>query len=99
MQSILTFTVYHFTTHELYVFFSSSSEIFVQMSPAEQKQHVTVTCNTSCPPARFIIYKNRIPENQKIQSVIPETSTDIFSCAVKGLEDLLSAEICEYEPT
>lgn len=98
MQSILTFTVYHFTNHELYVFFSSSSEIHVQMSSAEQK-HVTVTCNTTCPPARFIIYKNRIPENQKIQLVIPETSTDIFSCAVKGLEDLLSAEICEYEPT
>ncbi len=74
------------------------TDIHVQRTPAATPGHVRLTCNSSCPLTAFIWYKNRDRQSEKPQFVL-NTSADSYSCAVKGLEDLLSAEVCEYEPT
>ncbi|XP_034756321.1 B-cell receptor CD22-like isoform X1 [Etheostoma cragini] len=68
-------------------------EVHVQRSPAADQSHVTMTCNTSCPLSDFIWYKSRHVV-QKKTFVVPKTSSESYSCAVKGLEDLRSAEVC-----
>ncbi|XP_049427787.1 uncharacterized protein LOC125885958 isoform X1 [Epinephelus fuscoguttatus] len=58
-------------------------EVHVQRTPAGS--HVTLTCHTSCPvTARHTAYKG-YKNRHAVES---------FSCAVKGHEDLRSAEVC-----
>ncbi|XP_039665654.1 contactin-1-like isoform X1 [Perca fluviatilis] len=68
-------------------------EVHVQRSPEAPPGHVTLTCNTSCPLTPFIWYKSRLVV-EKPKFVVPNTSAESFSCAVKGREDLRSAEVC-----
>ncbi|XP_037619606.1 uncharacterized protein LOC119484675 isoform X4 [Sebastes umbrosus] len=72
------------------------TEIHVQMSPAVTPDHVILTCNSSCPPTAFIWYKSRylVRQYEKPPFIFPTTSAESFSCAVKGHEDLHSAEVC-----
>uniref|UniRef100_A0AAZ1X110 Ig-like domain-containing protein n=1 Tax=Oreochromis aureus TaxID=47969 RepID=A0AAZ1X110_OREAU len=74
-------------------------EIHVQRTPAEHKDHIRLTCNSSCfltdPLISFVWYENRKPtlkEGKQIQ--VPRSQTDSLSCAVKGLEDVRSADVC-----
>ncbi|XP_074486924.1 B-cell receptor CD22-like isoform X1 [Sebastes fasciatus] len=69
------------------------TEVHVQMSPAATSDHVRVTCNSSCPPTAFIWYKSSNLVITK-EVIVPTTAAESFSCAVKGHEDLHSAEIC-----
>ncbi|XP_049427022.1 uncharacterized protein LOC125885501 isoform X2 [Epinephelus fuscoguttatus] len=72
------------------------TEVHIQRTPADKRGHVTLTCNTSCPLTPIIWYKSRqlAREYEKHQFVVPTVSAESFSCAVKGLEDLRSAEVC-----
>ncbi|XP_026215542.1 uncharacterized protein LOC113161920 isoform X2 [Anabas testudineus] len=71
-------------------------EVKVQKTPSASG-HVNLTCNSSCPltdpQTVFIWYKNGKQEN-KPQAKHPSSSPDIFSCAVKDHENLISAEVC-----
>ncbi|XP_074486931.1 uncharacterized protein LOC141765017 isoform X1 [Sebastes fasciatus] len=69
------------------------TEVHAQMSPAAVPDHVRLTCNSSCPPTAFIRYKNKRLVIT-IEVTVPTTSTQSFFCAVKGREDLRSAEVC-----
>ncbi|XP_037619613.1 sialoadhesin-like isoform X2 [Sebastes umbrosus] len=69
------------------------TEVHVQMSPAAKPDHVRLTCNSSCPPTAFIWYKSRYLVREK-EVIVPTTSAESFSCAVKGREDLHSDEVC-----
>lgn len=60
----------------------------------EDRFHVSLSCNTSCPVNTIQWYKNR--ESLETTGPIPTTSQDNFMCAVKGNKDLQSAEVCEY---
>nr|XP_033479573.1 uncharacterized protein LOC117255102 isoform X1 [Epinephelus lanceolatus] len=72
------------------------TEVHIQKTPADRQDHVTLTCNTSCPLTPIIWYKSRhlLRQFEKHQHVVPNSSAESFSCAVKGLEDLRSAEVC-----
>nr|XP_046228418.1 contactin-5-like [Scatophagus argus] len=72
------------------------TDIHVQRSPAALSDHIRLTCNTSCPLTAFIWYKNRLLQrhSEKSQILVPSSSGDSFSCAVKGHEDLLSTAVC-----
>ncbi|XP_038568746.1 uncharacterized protein LOC119898645 isoform X3 [Micropterus salmoides] len=71
-------------------------EVHVQRTPAATPGHVILTCNTSCPLTSFKWYKNRHLDGnlEKPQQTVVSTSADSSSCAVKGREDLHSAEVC-----
>ncbi|XP_037619604.1 B-cell receptor CD22-like isoform X2 [Sebastes umbrosus] len=69
------------------------TEVNVQMSPAAVPDHVRVTCNSSCPPTAFIWYRSSYSVITK-EVTVSNTSVESFSCAVKGREDLRSAEVC-----
>ena len=79
------------------------TEVHVKNSPAFL-HHVRLTCKTSCPQTHlqtaFKVYKSSISEGQNeiITNVVPISSPESFSCAVKGLKDLHSAAVCEYKP-
>ncbi|KAK2918647.1 hypothetical protein Q8A73_003018 [Channa argus] len=61
---------------------------------------VTLTCNTSCPmtdhQTNFSWYQDRRLQtnSEKQQFSVSGSSNGSFSCAVKGLEHLLSPEVC-----
>ncbi|CAI5681155.1 unnamed protein product [Oreochromis niloticus] len=74
-------------------------EIHVQRTPAERRGQIRLTCNSSCfltdPLISFVWYENRKPtvkEGKQIQ--VSSSDPDSLSCAVKGLEDVRSADIC-----
>ncbi|XP_063331221.1 uncharacterized protein LOC134628473 [Pelmatolapia mariae] len=74
-------------------------EIHVQRTPAEHRGHIRLTCNSSCfltdPLISFVWYENRkstVKEGKQIQVSI--SHPDSLSCAVKGLEDVHSADVC-----
>ncbi|XP_076585128.1 uncharacterized protein LOC143319796 [Chaetodon auriga] len=75
-------------------------EIHVQRRATSISGHVKLACNTSCSltdhQTAFTWYMNRNLDrkHKKPHFVIPNTSADSFSCAVKGPEDLHSAEVC-----
>ncbi|XP_074486927.1 uncharacterized protein LOC141765014 isoform X5 [Sebastes fasciatus] len=69
------------------------TEVHVQMSPAAKPDHVGLTCNSSCPLTALILYESSSLVRKK-EFIVPTTATESFSCAVKGREDLRSAEIC-----
>ncbi|XP_063331220.1 carcinoembryonic antigen-related cell adhesion molecule 21-like [Pelmatolapia mariae] len=74
-------------------------EIHVQRTPAEQRGQIRLTCNSSCfltePLISFVWYENRKTTVQEEKQILVSSSqTDSFSCAVKGLEDLRSADVC-----
>ncbi|KAI3352539.1 hypothetical protein L3Q82_005478 [Scortum barcoo] len=73
-------------------------EIRVQIT-SHDSAHVTLTCNTSCPLTSFIWYKNKIllRHSEQPEFTVTISSSDSFSCAVKGLEDLHSTEVCVYD--
>ncbi|XP_039858178.1 uncharacterized protein LOC120715298 [Simochromis diagramma] len=74
-------------------------EIHVQRTPAQHRGHIRLTCNSSCfltePLISFVWHENRKPtvkEGKQIQFSI--SHPDSLSCAVKGLEDVRSADVC-----
>ncbi|KAL3996846.1 acyl-CoA dehydrogenase family member 9 [Sarotherodon galilaeus] len=74
-------------------------EIHVQRTPAEHRGHIRLTCNSSCfltdPLISFVWYENRKPTVQEDKQIQVSTSDhDSLSCAVKGLEDVRSADVC-----
>ena len=81
------------------------TEVHVQKTPVAAPLLVRLTCNTSCPQTdlqtAFKVYKSSISggQNEIITNVVPISSPESFSCAVKGLKDLHSAAVCEYKPT
>ncbi|KAM8773598.1 uncharacterized protein AB9X84_017289 [Acanthopagrus schlegelii] len=78
------------------------TEVHVQNSPAFLN-HVRLTCKTSCPQTdlqtAFKVYDSSFSEGQNeiITTVVPISSPESFSCAVKGLKDLHSAAVCAEE--
>ena len=78
--------------------------MYVQKTRAAATGHVRLTCNTSCPQtdlqSALKMYRSSVSEGQygAIKDVVPQTSTESFSCAVNGLKDLHSAAVCEYKP-
>ncbi|GAA6221686.1 uncharacterized protein LOC108887219 [Lates japonicus] len=79
------------------------TEVHVQKTPAGK--FVKVSCNTSCPLAdsqtSYSWYWNRIfyTSSKSPYSVDSRLSGTNFSCAVKGHEDLFSAEVCINDKT
>lgn len=80
------------------VFYHHPTEIRVETSSD------AVTCNTSCPlidPQKTVYswFYNRdaVTYNKKSQFTVTD-SGDLFSCSIKGHEDVVSPEVCEYEP-
>ncbi|CAK6977149.1 uncharacterized protein LOC127354553, partial [Scomber scombrus] len=77
-------------------------EVGLQRTPADVN-HVTLTCNTSCPLAdkqtAYRWYKNInvMKDEKKQQLSVLRYSPDTFSCAVKDHEDLHSAEVCSID--
>ncbi|XP_013763414.1 uncharacterized protein LOC102201988 [Pundamilia nyererei] len=74
-------------------------EIHVQRTPAEHRGHIRLTCNSSCfltePLISFVWYENRKPTVQEGKQILVSIShPDSLSCAVKGLEDVRSADVC-----
>ncbi|KAL3996854.1 BarH-like homeobox [Sarotherodon galilaeus] len=74
-------------------------EIHVQRTPAEPRGMIRLTCNSSCfltdPLISFVWYENRkstLKEGKQI--LVPSSNRDSLSCAVKGLEDVRSADVC-----
>uniref|UniRef100_A0A669CPI9 Ig-like domain-containing protein n=1 Tax=Oreochromis niloticus TaxID=8128 RepID=A0A669CPI9_ORENI len=74
-------------------------EIHIQRTPAEHRGFIRLTCNSSCfltdPLISFVWYENRKPtlkEGKQIQ--VPSSHPDSLSCAIKGLEDVRSADVC-----
>ncbi|XP_047433383.1 uncharacterized protein LOC125003473 [Mugil cephalus] len=78
-------------------------EIHVQRIPPDVTGHIRLTCNTSCLHTdnltSFMWLKNRqVDRDKKKQQIsVLKTATERFSCAVKGLEDLRSADVCVEE--
>ncbi|XP_056890871.1 uncharacterized protein LOC130526889 isoform X2 [Takifugu flavidus] len=72
------------------------TEIYVEKTP--RKGHAKLSCNTSCPPTNTQWYKNREMHQDPLQ-LIPNTSQDTFLCAVSGVKELQSDEVCEYHQT
>lgn len=72
-------------------------EVHVQKSETAVTGHFKLTCTTNCSltdsQTSFTWYKNRRNKKQ-LPSLVPSSSPDSFSCAVRGHEDLLSDEIC-----
>ncbi|KAM8773599.1 uncharacterized protein AB9X84_017298 [Acanthopagrus schlegelii] len=77
--------------------------VYVQKTHAAATGHVRLTCKTSCPQtdlqSALKMYRSSVSEGQyeTIKDVAPQTSTESFSCAVNGLEDPHSAEVCAEE--
>ncbi|XP_005754840.1 uncharacterized protein LOC102201320 isoform X2 [Pundamilia nyererei] len=74
-------------------------EIHVQRTPAEHRDHIRLTCSSSCfltePLISFVWYENRKPTVQEGKQILVSSShPDSLSCAVKGLEDVRSADVC-----
>ncbi|XP_025763477.1 uncharacterized protein LOC112841676 [Oreochromis niloticus] len=74
-------------------------EIHVQRTPAEPRGNIRLTCNSSCfltdPLISFVWYENRKPtvkEGKQIQ--FSSSNPHSLSCAVKGFEDVRSADVC-----
>ncbi|XP_029706259.1 uncharacterized protein isoform X2 [Takifugu rubripes] len=67
------------------------TEIYVEKTP--RKDHVKLSCNTSCPPTTTQWYKNGKMHENPLQP-IPNTSQDNFLCAVSGVKELQSDEVC-----
>ncbi|CAI5681166.1 unnamed protein product [Oreochromis niloticus] len=74
-------------------------EIHVQRTPAEHRGNIRLTCNSSCfltdPLISFVWYETRKPtvkEGKQIQ--VSSSNHDSLFCAVKGLEDVRSADVC-----
>ncbi|XP_047434997.1 B-cell receptor CD22-like [Mugil cephalus] len=78
-------------------------EIHVQRTPTDVTGHIRLICNTSClhsdTLASFMWFRNRQVDRdkEKQQISVLRTSVESFSCAVKGLEDLQSADVCVDE--
>ncbi|XP_030282318.1 B-cell receptor CD22-like [Sparus aurata] len=76
------------------------TEVHVQNTPAAAPFHVRLTCNTNCPQTdlqtALRVYKssNSEGQNEVIKNVVPISSPESFSCAVKGLKHLHSAAVC-----
>uniref|UniRef100_A0A3B4FHH3 Ig-like domain-containing protein n=1 Tax=Pundamilia nyererei TaxID=303518 RepID=A0A3B4FHH3_9CICH len=73
------------------------TEIHVQRTPAEHRDHIRLTCSSSCfltePLISFVWYENRKPTVQEGKQILVSSShPDSLSCAVKGLEDVRSAD-------
>ncbi|XP_024656575.1 B-cell receptor CD22 [Maylandia zebra] len=74
-------------------------EIHVQRTPAEHRGIIRLTCNSSCfltePLISFVWYETRKPTVQEGKQILVHISQpDSLSCAVKGLEDVRSADVC-----
>ncbi|XP_039857962.1 uncharacterized protein LOC120715097 isoform X2 [Simochromis diagramma] len=74
-------------------------EIHVQRTPAEHRGNIRLTCNSSCfltePLISFVWYENRKPTVKEGKQILVFIShPDSLSCAVKGLEDVRSADVC-----
>ncbi|XP_040892290.1 uncharacterized protein LOC121180731 isoform X2 [Toxotes jaculatrix] len=73
-------------------------EVYVQKTHA--RSHVTLTCNTSCPltdpQTAYRWYKKkyvyRYSDSQQL--TVSSATAESFACAIKGLEDVHSAEVC-----
>ncbi|XP_044043399.1 uncharacterized protein LOC122871894 [Siniperca chuatsi] len=76
-------------------------EVHVQRTHSEG--YVTLTCTTSCPltdpQTTYRWYQNRQLHRyiESQQFSVSRSSDKVFSCAVKGHEDLLSAEVCSKD--
>ncbi|XP_047433386.1 uncharacterized protein LOC125003475 [Mugil cephalus] len=78
-------------------------EIHVQRIPPDKPGYIRLTCNTSCLHTdnltSFMWFKNRqVDRNKEKQQVfVSSTYKGSWSCAVKGLEYLRSADVCVEE--
>ncbi|TWW54470.1 hypothetical protein D4764_0186650 [Takifugu flavidus] len=66
------------------------TEIYVEKTP--RKDHVKLSCNTSCPPTTTQWYKNGKMHIEPLQP-IPNTSQENFLCAFSGVKELQSDEV------
>uniref|UniRef100_A0A3B3CC84 Ig-like domain-containing protein n=1 Tax=Oryzias melastigma TaxID=30732 RepID=A0A3B3CC84_ORYME len=77
------------------------TEIFLHQTSVDQ-HHVKINCSSSSsssssscsltdPQASIVLFRNRKPEQKK---TFPLTSTETFTCAVKDLQDIHSADVC-----
>ncbi|XP_067354990.1 contactin-1-like [Channa argus] len=74
-------------------------EVLLQRTPSDSHLVIKLTCTTSCsPPAlqtTYMWYRNRCRYFRGLDSLSTQMSSmDSYSCAVKGLEHLHSAEAC-----
>ncbi|TWW54941.1 hypothetical protein D4764_0240580 [Takifugu flavidus] len=67
------------------------TEIYVEKTP--RADHVKLSCNTSCPPTTTQWYKNGEMHKDPLQ-LMRNTSQDNFLCAVSGVKELQSEEVC-----
>ncbi|XP_049427035.1 uncharacterized protein LOC125885504 [Epinephelus fuscoguttatus] len=75
-------------------------EVHIQRTPVDEPGRVRLTCSTSCPLVNSQTayrwyrgaYSYRHTKSQHFS--VPRFSGTKLSCAVKGLEDLRSAEVC-----
>ncbi|XP_050926376.1 uncharacterized protein LOC108887183 isoform X2 [Lates calcarifer] len=79
-------------------------KVYVQKK--RERGHVTLTCNTSCPltdpQTAYRWYRNKHIYRYSVgQHLLVSSPTDgsSFSCAVKGLEDVHSDEVCAENKT
>uniref|UniRef100_A0A8C7JUY4 B-cell receptor CD22 n=2 Tax=Oncorhynchus kisutch TaxID=8019 RepID=A0A8C7JUY4_ONCKI len=79
------------------------SQVMVPPTNVVKGQEVTLTCSNTCtlsdnPNPTYIWYKNghRLDKHISQQYRIHIYSSDIYSCAVKGHEDLLSPAVCVH---
>ncbi|XP_029912355.1 uncharacterized protein LOC115362533 [Myripristis murdjan] len=79
-------------------------ELYVQLDPVTRGGTVRANCSTRCAqtdnraPGCTWFINGRTPQYTH-QYPTSKSSTDSFSCAVKGHEDLRSPAVCEYEAT
>lgn len=84
------------------VFIILLTDVYVQKTPVGGK-YVKLTCTPSCPQSdphtayRWYWNKHRYRYSGN-HFTFPNQADDGFYCAAIGHEDLLSAEVCEYEP-
>ncbi|XP_035856333.1 carcinoembryonic antigen-related cell adhesion molecule 21-like [Sander lucioperca] len=76
-----------------------SVEVHIQRTAAEVN-YIRLTCNTNCPlidsKTAFKWYQGRslYRYRERQELLVTRSSDESFSCAVKGLDDLHSAEVC-----
>ncbi|XP_054459632.1 B-cell receptor CD22-like [Anoplopoma fimbria] len=80
------------------------TEVHVERTFGAEPGWITLKCNTNCPltdsETSYRWYKGGyLYENiKRQQATVPRSSNETFSCAVKGIEDLHSAEVCLDDP-
>lgn len=90
---------YHRKFNEMCIY-PLPTEIHVEIT--ENRNYTMLTCNSSClsdPQTAYRWYWNKELINCESQDLISYSCcSNAVSCGLKAHEDLLSDEVCEYEP-